>query len=102
MKMRIALLSGLVTLVASAAAAIPTTDKEPATEPARGLFVWDEGLTAELATFAVQPESTELAVYSPCGCTPRPGLPFPFPFPLPWPPTGPIFDPFPIPGPCPF
>ncbi len=99
MKTRIALLSGLVTLVAGAAAAIPSTDNEPATEPARSLFAWDGVLTAEPATPTVQPESMELAVFGPCGCIPRPDCPFPFPFPPTWPPGGPIPIPFPIPNP---
>lgn len=99
MKMRIALLSGLLALVAGAAAAIPSPDNEPATEPARSLFAWDEIRAAEPTTPAVQPESMELAVFGPCGCIPRPDCPFPFPFPPTWPPGGPIFDPLPIPGP---
>lgn len=100
MKIRIALLSGILALVAGAAAAIPTTDKVPATETAQVLSAWDEILTADLAMPAVQPESMELAVYGPCGCTPRPGCPFPIPFPVPWPSGPTIFNPFPPSGPC--
>lgn len=98
MKFRIALLSGFLALVASAAAAIPTTNEAPATEPAQVLSAWDETLTADLAPRAAQPPM-ELAVFGPCGCIPRPDCPFPFPFPPTWPPGGPIFDPLPIPGP---
>lgn len=103
MKIRIAILSGSLALAAGAAAAIPTTDQESAAEPSPVLFTWDEFLGADLSALApppVQPESMEIAVYGPCGCTPRPPCPFPFPFPRPWPGGPEIFFPFPIPDPC--
>ena len=99
MKHRIALLSGCLALVAGAAAAIPTTDKAPTTEPAPLFSTWNESITADAPLPAVPTESMELAVTGPCGCIPRPGCPFPFPWPPTWPPGGPVFDPFPLPTP---
>ena len=97
MKMRIALLSGLLTLVAGAALAIPTTQSVTAADQDQDqvLTAWDELLTPSIVDPTLEPDAVELAVYGPCGCIPIPGCPFPLPWP--WPPGGSILVPFPGP-----
>ncbi len=97
MKMRITLLSGLLTLAAGAALATPTTQSVTAADQDQDqvLTAWDELLTPSIVDPTLEPDAVELAVYGPCGCIPIPGCPFPFPFPWPWPPGGSILIPLP-------
>ena len=103
MKLRIAFLSTLFLFLAGAAMATPTVGEAP---DAALTTVWDLGQVAPpahgyaLASQAPVQESTELAVFGPCGCTPMPGCPFPIPWPSPGP-TFPLPGPFPAPSPDP-
>lgn len=103
MKLRTALLFALFLSLAGAAMATPTVGEAPASGAAVFLAGWDVDSPSVSDGYALAPqapvqESTELAVYWPCGCTPTPGCPFPIPWPLPGGPT--IFNPFPPIGPC--
>lgn len=100
MKMRIALLSGLLTLAAGVALATPTTQSVTAADQDQDLTAWDGDWAIPAAAYSLnvpttEQEPIELAVYWPCGCIPLPGCPFP----MPWP-GGPIFSPFPLPDSC--
>ncbi len=100
MKMRIALLSGLLTLAAGVALATPTTQSVTAADQDQVPTAWDGDWAIPAAAYALdvpttEQEPIELAVYWPCGCIPLPGCPFP----MPWP-GGPIFSPFPLPDSC--
>ncbi len=104
MKLRILFVSALFLFLAGAALAVPTIGEPTVPDGAELLAAWDlESAAAPtsagytLAPPIAAPEPTELAVYSPCGCTPIPGCPLP----IPWPTPGPGFPfPFPLPGPC--
>ncbi len=104
MKYRIAFLSLLFLFLAGVAMATPASGEAPAPDDAMLAAAWDlEPVAAPDNGYALAPhagveEPTELAVYWPCGCTPRPGCPFPVPWPVPDGPT--IFNPFPSPDPC--
>ncbi len=103
MNLRIALLSALFLFVAGAALAAPSTTAEPAAaDTAPFVAAWDVEPAAPADGYALgglptaEQKPVELAVYGPCGCTPKPRCPSPMPWPMPLP----LPVPLPLPGTC--
>lgn len=101
MKTRITLMSGLLTLAAASAMAVPTSTTSTSADPApdSSTTAWSQiqaylPSTDSPPSFSIStpaPATDQLALFGPCGCIPIPGCPFPISMP-----GGPtIFNPFP-------